>query len=656
MAVNLSPLGGVAAQFFDNNGNPLSGGKLQSYAAGTTTNQPTYTSSTGGTAHTNPIVLDSAGRVPSGEIWLTDSLVYKFTLSTSADVLIATYDNIPGTPSVTQTASNIGLTPYGWIAATNVQDGFEEVVDNLGAASGSSRIGFNPSGAGAVPSTGQAKLRQTVNIADYSSSNDYAAAAAALAGRTDLVVRPQNESADLLLSAALNQSRPITTKGRTAPNANFNWFTTDFTVIQAQGPQQAAVLQDLDDVFESKYRALMTGVDVYVAPASQGGSDSNTGTSWASPFLTLNKALRNTACGTVFMWPGTYEPDGFRNTDTQGDRPKKVVAPYGGVTLKFTGDVLSAATWTANGTYPSVWQTTLSTANHVVRLLLSGTTDEYGLPVPMPVYGSIIEVNNSTFGWYYDSATQILYVRKASENVNTTTKANLTAVYAPGSDNQVLLYSTTSYWENIEIWGYMNILKLSGQAVPEGWFKNCTFKYGAGASIYTFGGRAYSQNCIGYRGTVDHANYNTGFGTTAYGVEINFSARYAGDVATYGSAATQPANPVSTAQNKNGSSNHDGYVVRVNGEYVNSFGPAVADTDGSYTWSIGSIGGYSFATGASRYGFIVQGTTAKAWYDGCKTVGNSGFNADTSAEGYTFNSFGPQVQSASGTFTTYTPE
>lgn len=96
MAVYLSPIGGAAAQFFDNNGDPLSGGKLYSYEAGTTTPQVTYTTNAGNVARTNPVVLDSAGRVPSGgEIWIT-SQAYKFVLHTSADVLIATYDNIVG--------------------------------------------------------------------------------------------------------------------------------------------------------------------------------------------------------------------------------------------------------------------------------------------------------------------------------------------------------------------------------------------------------------------------------------------------------------------------------------------------------------------------------------------------------------------------------
>jgi hypothetical protein len=96
MSVFLSPVGGVAAQFFDNNGNPLSGGKLYTYAAGTTTPLVSYTTSAGNVARTNPIVLNSAGRVgDGGEIWIT-SAQYKFVLTTSTDVLIATYDNIFG--------------------------------------------------------------------------------------------------------------------------------------------------------------------------------------------------------------------------------------------------------------------------------------------------------------------------------------------------------------------------------------------------------------------------------------------------------------------------------------------------------------------------------------------------------------------------------
>jgi hypothetical protein len=113
MAVSLSPLGGAATQFFDNNGVILSGGKIYTYAAGTTTPQTTYTSVTGATPHANPIILDSTGRVPGGEIWLTNGSKYKFTIETSTAILLGTYDNLAGINDLT------GVTPLIYNASGN---------------------------------------------------------------------------------------------------------------------------------------------------------------------------------------------------------------------------------------------------------------------------------------------------------------------------------------------------------------------------------------------------------------------------------------------------------------------------------------------------------------------------------------------------------
>lgn len=82
MAVKIAP--SMRQQFEDGNGNPYVGGKLFTYAAGSSTKQATYTDSTGSTANTNPIILDAAGRTPSG-VWLTDGLTYKFVLAPSTD-------------------------------------------------------------------------------------------------------------------------------------------------------------------------------------------------------------------------------------------------------------------------------------------------------------------------------------------------------------------------------------------------------------------------------------------------------------------------------------------------------------------------------------------------------------------------------------------
>ena len=93
-AYNLSSFAGAGAQFFDDNGNPLSGGKVYTYAGGTTTPLATYTTSAGTVANANPIILDAAGRTPD-EIWLNVGTLYKFIVKTSVDVLVGTYDGIP---------------------------------------------------------------------------------------------------------------------------------------------------------------------------------------------------------------------------------------------------------------------------------------------------------------------------------------------------------------------------------------------------------------------------------------------------------------------------------------------------------------------------------------------------------------------------------
>jgi hypothetical protein len=77
-------------QIYGSDGNPLVGGKIYTYAAGTTTPLATYTDSGAGTANTNPIILNSLGQA---NIWLSTAS-YKFSVYTSADVLLYTVDNI----------------------------------------------------------------------------------------------------------------------------------------------------------------------------------------------------------------------------------------------------------------------------------------------------------------------------------------------------------------------------------------------------------------------------------------------------------------------------------------------------------------------------------------------------------------------------------
>lgn len=93
MAYLLSPLYNDAQ--FDSAGDPLVGGKLYWYQAGTTTPATVYTDATGATSHANPIILNARGEAAS-PIYLDDSLSYKAVLADADDAVIRTIDGIDG--------------------------------------------------------------------------------------------------------------------------------------------------------------------------------------------------------------------------------------------------------------------------------------------------------------------------------------------------------------------------------------------------------------------------------------------------------------------------------------------------------------------------------------------------------------------------------
>jgi hypothetical protein len=94
MAVNLSPIGN-GVSFLGLTGLPLSGGRLYSYQAGSSTPLATYTTVSGLIANANPIILGTDGRTPN-EVWLTYGYNYKFILQDAVGGTIATYDDIYG--------------------------------------------------------------------------------------------------------------------------------------------------------------------------------------------------------------------------------------------------------------------------------------------------------------------------------------------------------------------------------------------------------------------------------------------------------------------------------------------------------------------------------------------------------------------------------
>lgn len=156
MAVNLSFIGGAGWQFFTDDGVPLSGGKIYTYAAGTTSPLTTYTSRDGLTANANPIILDAAGRTPQ-QIWSTEGLLYKYVVTDANNVQIRVWDNIGGSVVASDLAQNLSSTTNN--------------------ALGDALVGFrqaNISGfmTGAVPSTVHSKLMEFVSVRDFGAVGD----------------------------------------------------------------------------------------------------------------------------------------------------------------------------------------------------------------------------------------------------------------------------------------------------------------------------------------------------------------------------------------------------------------------------------------------------------------------------------------------------
>ena len=128
-------------RYFDNNGTPCAGGRLYTYAAGTTNPKAAYTNAAGTIAHPNPITLDA-----KGEAVIYWSGAYK------VDVKAADGTQVSGYP-----VDNLSTDPAG----------LEAAIGALGGVGGGARVSTKQLGAGAVTRTVEDVLRDAIDAASY---------------------------------------------------------------------------------------------------------------------------------------------------------------------------------------------------------------------------------------------------------------------------------------------------------------------------------------------------------------------------------------------------------------------------------------------------------------------------------------------------------
>lgn len=112
MPLYLSPVGN--SQLFDANGDPLTGGQIETYLAGSSTPAATYTDDTGAVPQSNPIIFNALGYPVLGAVWLTGGVSYKFVIKNAAGSILRTIDDVSGINDATVSQSEwieSGFTP-----------------------------------------------------------------------------------------------------------------------------------------------------------------------------------------------------------------------------------------------------------------------------------------------------------------------------------------------------------------------------------------------------------------------------------------------------------------------------------------------------------------------------------------------------------------
>jgi hypothetical protein len=220
---NLSPAYFPVFRAFDANGNPLAGGKLYSYAAGTTTPLATYTDATGGTPNTNPVELDANGEA---SVWL-GSDAYKVVLQDATGAVLWTVDGIKSLDELAQAYADTLRS---------------DLANTSDPAKGAALIGYKSPLTGGTARTVYGKLQDTIDAADFGMSTTgdctaaLAAAVAAAAGKV-LIIPPGSYTSTTAAAIAIPSGTTIMGYGATiisSGSANL-FIVTDTDSVTVEG-------------------------------------------------------------------------------------------------------------------------------------------------------------------------------------------------------------------------------------------------------------------------------------------------------------------------------------------------------------------------------------------------------------------------------------
>lgn len=414
----------------------------------------------------------------------------------------------------------------------------------------------------------------------------------------------------------------------------------------------------------------------YVDPVS--GNDANAGTTRGAPLQKLSIALAKADADQIRIINLAAHYVAFNTFGWNGTQPAKSVAVINeSSTYRFLSCRTSssaAPTWTVNGTYANVYQTTISSSNSTdvadAKFLDTPSwTDENGNQATSAVHppvvrrltkvASLAAVAASAGTWYNDGTNT--YVR-AHDDRSLVGDTKMLCLVGGGNNGRPNLTTNnlTLYVQGVDFIGGQGFqdTKLStvtGQVIA---FSNCSFQ-AAGSAQY--GGMqikanslVYSYRCAAYNNGSDGFNYHsqeadaTTTGTSPKFVEI--------ECLSYGNGQWGSANTTDNA-----TTCHDECRgLRLNGIYPDSSDRPLHDIDKSKSWNLGCFIG---PAKDSALPSVVAGIGSSAghnavWLDGCtiRSGANPKVRAETGSAIYYAN-MGSLTNDvgAGGTVSAYTP-
>jgi hypothetical protein len=234
----MSRFGSLGQQYFDNSGQPLSGGRIYFYESGSSTEKDTYSDADQTVLNTNPVILDGSGRQP--DIFFSGSA--KAVLKDSNDAQIEETDPVGSATARDAFADWNGLITY-------------EAEDIVQGSDGEYYISIAANNLNNDPTTEADKWEQMRFLSNWNSAKTYSAG--------DLVIASDNALYRCINGNSLNDNPTSTpaewsqlgvsgwsslvedTSPQLGGNLDVNGFTVDGRTPSVDGERLDLMIQEI---------------------------------------------------------------------------------------------------------------------------------------------------------------------------------------------------------------------------------------------------------------------------------------------------------------------------------------------------------------------------------------------------------------------------